>query len=355
MFKLGIIGAGSISERHIKAYKQIPECTVKAIADINTSLATERAKEFNIKDVYSDYKELLNDDDIDAVVIATPTFTHKSIVIDALKKGKHVLCEKPPAMNADEVKECKMAEKASGKLLMFAFVTRFRSQLEYLKKYIDSGKMGKIICAECFRVERCAGSESWFASREMGGGYLIDSAIHELDNALYLMGYPKPLAVIASQSFANGDLYERLNGTKSVYHSRDLNKYKRTVESAISGLITLENGASIYVKTAPILNSVTTGTYVEISGEKAGARLEPFANIQKDRLKMIELTDDNYLVESNPILSEPDLFLKQASHFVDCCTNGTECISKTGEAIILMDIIRALYKSADTNQPVLFK
>ena len=355
MFNVAIIGAGSISERHIIGLQKNPDCFVKAIADLNLELANQRAKEFNIKNSYSDYKELLKDDEIDAVIVATPTFTHKEIIIDALRSGKHVMCEKPPAMNGDEVRECEAEAKKSGKLLMFAFVTRFRNQLQMLKKYIDSGKMGKIISAECHRVNRCLGSDGWFIRREKGGGCLIDSAIHELDNVLYLMGYPKPIAVIASQSFANGDLYERFNGEKYGYRSKDVNKYERNIESAISGFVTLDGGASIYIKSATMLNAVNPGVYIDISGEKAGARLEPAASQPADKRKLLELSDDNYFIESSPLVADQnplELFKEQTDHFVNCCVNGEESICKSGDAAILMDIISALYKSADTNQPV---
>ena len=97
MLNIGIIGAGHISTQHIEAYNGIDGCKVKAISDLNKLLARERAQEYGICNVYTNYKELLKDESIDAISIATPTFTHKDIVIDALCAGKNVLCEKPPA------------------------------------------------------------------------------------------------------------------------------------------------------------------------------------------------------------------------------------------------------------------
>ena len=206
MLRVGIIGAGHISESHIKAYQANGNCEIKAIADMNEKYAQERAKEFGIEKAYSDYRDILKDESIDAVSIATPTFTHKDIVIEALNSGKNVLCEKPPALNADEVRECEEAAKKSGKLLMFAFVCRFKVQTQFLKKYIEEGRMGKFVSAECVRVSRCSGSQAWFASRAKGGGVLRDAAIHEIDSILYLMGYPKPKLVVANQNFFNKDL-----------------------------------------------------------------------------------------------------------------------------------------------------
>lgn len=354
MLKIGIIGAGSISECHLDAYANNNNCEIVSIADINIELAHDRAKKYGIKNIYADYKELLQDECVDAVSIVTPTFTHKDIVIDALKSGKHVLCEKPPALTADEVRECQKAANESNKLLMFAFVCRFRSQVQYLKKYIDAGKMGKIVSAECGRVMRCIGSEGWFIRREKGGGCLIDGAIHELDNALYLMGYPKPKTVIASQTFVNGDLFGKMNSAKFCWESKDLNKYERNIESAISAFVTLDNGASLYIKAANTLNSVAPGVWVDVCGEKSGARIDAFANDKKGTLDILEITDDYYFSETSPILDKVNIYEAEITHFVDCCVNKTECICKIDEAVTLMEIINAAYKSAESGLPVIF-
>ncbi len=350
MLNVGIIGAGHISESHIKSYMENGNCVIRAIADLNLKNAQNRAREFGIENAYSDYMEILNDESIDAVSVATPTFTHKDIVIAALKSGKNVLCEKPPALNAAEVIECVEAAKKSGKLLMYGLVLRFRPQIQFLKKYIDDGKMGRFVSAECVRVERCSGMQSWFNDRAKGGGILRDEAIHEIDNILYLMGYPKPKAVVANQCFMNKDLPKKFgyDGWKSY----DTNKYDNNVESSIEGFVTLDNGASIRVKAAPILNAVKAERYVDISGEKAGVRIQ--SGISGDNaLKLLEV-GDNCFLETVPVLEKKIPFRQQINHFVDCCLNGAECICKLEQVVALMQIIDAMYESADTCKPVIF-
>ena len=91
MFKIGIIGAGTITQKHITAYQANPLCEVVSIADINPEQAQKTANEFGIKNVYTDYHDILNDESIDAVSIATPTFTHKGIAIYAIKAHKYIL------------------------------------------------------------------------------------------------------------------------------------------------------------------------------------------------------------------------------------------------------------------------
>lgn len=350
MLKVGIIGAGHISESHIKAYQANGNCEIKAIADLNLKNAQERAKEFGIEKAYSDYRDLLKDESIDAVSIATPTFTHKGIVIDALNSGKHILCEKPPALNADEVRECVEVAKKSGKLLMYAFALRFRAQTQYLKKYVEAGKMGAFVSAECVRVERCSGSQGWFANRSKGGGTLRDGCIHELDNILYIMGYPKPKMIVANQSFINRDLPKTLGDEG--WKSYDTNTYDNDTESSIEGFIVLDNGASIHVKASCVLNIIHEDRFLEISGEKAGARIERGIAGSHD-LKLVEI-GDNCFVENVPLLEKKSPFPEQINHFVDCCLNETECICKPEEAVMLMQIIYAMYESADTGKPIIF-
>lgn len=354
MLNIGIIGAGSISEYHIGPYLNTGKCRVKAIADINIDFAEKRAKQFGIEDVYSDYRELLKDESIDAVSIVTPTFTHKEIMTEAIKAGKHILCEKPPALNAQETKECCELAKKSDKVIMYGLVCRFGSHLQFLKEYADSGKMGKIMTVEAQRIERCSQINGWFTNKKMsGGGPLIDAVIHELDSALYVMGYPKPKVVVGYTSDINKDLPSRIKGSNSGWMPADTSlKVTRDVENVASGYVTFENGSTLFVKTSTVLNTVSQGTFVEFCGEKAGAILRPFT--AGNELELMD-TSENYIREFKPLLDKKDIFQEQISHFVDCCTNGTKCMSTLDEVVRLMEIIDAIYKSAETGMPVIFE
>ena len=350
---IGIIGAGSISEYHIEALKLNNDCRVCAISDLNIDLAKSKAEKYNIEKVFSDYNEMLKDESIDAVSIVTPTFTHKRIITDALNAGKHILCEKPPALNADEVKECADLAKKVGKVLMFAFVCRFRSQMQYMKKLADEGKLGRPISGEAVRMHRCDHTNGWFLNKsKAGGGPLIDAVIHELDAVLYLMGYPQPKSVHGFTSDVNKDLPQKVQGEKNGWMSADNTSYERDVENVASGFITFENGAYVFVKTSTILNVVEESTYIELECEKTGVRMEPFTKGKE--LRLIRCTDDYFLKEENPALEDADIFYEEMKHFIDCCNNKTECICKNEEAVMLMKIIDAIYKSAETGETIYF-
>jgi predicted dehydrogenase len=98
--KVGIIGTGNLAELHMKAYRKNPDVEIVAVCDFNLERAKQRAEQFGAKEVYQDYKDMLSKSDIDAVSVITWNNTHAEITVNALNAGKHVLCEKPPALNA---------------------------------------------------------------------------------------------------------------------------------------------------------------------------------------------------------------------------------------------------------------
>ena len=278
---------------------------------------------------------------------------YKDIIIEALKCGKHVICEKPPTRTAREAIECMEAAKKYDKVLMYTFVRRFSAEVQYLKKYAEAGKFGQFVCAEAARISRCSSPGGWMLDKEKVGGALLDSAIHEIDSVLYIMGYPKVKSVTGFSSSVNGDLPDRIQGISGGYKTADKTATTRTIDSATSGYVIFENGASLYIKSGSILNAVDPGDYIEIIGEKAGAKIDK--KLPDDKLRMIEITDDNYFREVVPKVGKVAGVPAEIAHFIDCCTNGTECICKTEDAVAVMKIIDAIYESAETGKTIYFE
>lgn len=351
MLRVGIIGAGSISQKHINAYKQNPHVEITAIADLNETLAKERAEAFGIKHYYTDYKMILNDDEIDAVSIVTPTFTHCTVAVEALKAGKHVLCEKPPALTVEETKLIVDTAKEAGKQIMFGFIVRFNLRTTFLKNHIDAGNMGQLYHAEIMRLRRYNTIGGWFQDKtKSGGGELMDGTIHQIDQVMYLMGYPKVKEVMGFTTTINNDLAGKINGQRSGYASMDVNKYERTIESMSSGYVALDNGAHIYIKSGNISYSVNEGSYIDLLGKDGGARLE------NGELTLVS-NMHTYMTESKPIIKDPvgTPFEPEINHFVDCCIHNTPCICEDWQAIELMKIIEGIYKSATTGKSVRYE
>ena len=145
--RIGIIGCGGIANgKHMPALKKLSNVEMVAFCDIIEEKAVKAAKEYGIEgaQVYTDYKQLLERKDIDVVHVLTPNKQHSFITVDALESGKHVMCEKPMAINSAEAKKMLDAAKRTGKKLTIGYQGRFRPDSMYLKKACENGDVGEI-------------------------------------------------------------------------------------------------------------------------------------------------------------------------------------------------------------------
>ena len=188
----GILSTAGIAQKElIPAFKRATNAVVTAIATgSGIEKANEVAERFSIEKTYDSYEKLLADPDIDAVYIPLPNHLHKKWVIEAAKSGKHILCEKPAAINADEVREMEEACKKHGVLFLEAFMYQFHPQHERVKQIIDSGEIGEVSYMQAgfsFYLDEGRRTNSIKMSDEKGGGSIYDVGcygIHSLRNIL---------------------------------------------------------------------------------------------------------------------------------------------------------------------------
>lgn len=192
--RFGIIGGGMAGPLHAGALRDLPEdAEMVAFCDVNEELAHKFAAEYNIPNVYTDYKEMLKRDDIDAVCVVTPPFLHEEMVCAAAKAGKHVMCEKPISVNcvaADNmIKTCEECGVKFGVIFMY----RCMDQAKLIKDAIDEGRLGKLLAVDisgkCFRSNEYYASGAWRGTwKGEGGGSLISQTVHFIDLMIYLVG-----------------------------------------------------------------------------------------------------------------------------------------------------------------------
>ncbi|MFA7406254.1 MAG: Gfo/Idh/MocA family oxidoreductase [Anaerolineaceae bacterium] len=191
---IGIIGAGKIVRvRHLPEIKSNPLARIAAICDVVEARAKEMALEYDCK-AYFDYRQMLLDPGIDAVIVAATNTTHAEMSIAALQAGKHVLCEKPMATSLSDARKMLDAAKASGKQLMIAQNQRLEPAHVKAKEIIQSGELGKILSfTTIFGHPGCEywaidGKNTWFFRSESAGmGVLGDLAVHKLDLMRFLL------------------------------------------------------------------------------------------------------------------------------------------------------------------------
>lgn len=342
--RIGVIGAGGIAALHLNSYYNNPNAEVIALCDKNIEAANAKAKQFNIPNTYENIHQLLQRDDIDAVSITTPNWTHTELSISALNAGKHVLCEKPPSLNTEGVVRMVECAKKNNRLLMFGFEGKFAEKIRYTRVMSQNGFFGELYYVKASYIRRCGNPGGWFATKELsGGGPLIDLGVHMLDLCLHLMDNPKPISVFANTYNKFGDR-SKLKGV-DWYKTRNYHESKFDVENLAVALIKFSNGASLFIESSFDLHTKGKDemVHLDIYGDKAGARIDPGYEIFTEK--------DDYLIDYKPVLDDDtinwDVCLnKEVDHFVDCIANETVCMFPAEDVIPVMRIIDAIYQSS---------
>jgi myo-inositol 2-dehydrogenase/D-chiro-inositol 1-dehydrogenase len=184
--KLGVIGTGRIGKVHIATLVQsVPQAEVVTIADVNTDSASDVAKSFGISSVFSNYMDVINNPDVEAVIICSPTDTHARYIVDAAKAGKHIFCEKPVDLSLEVIKGALDAVKRSGVKLMVGFNRRFDPNFLKIKQLVLDGKIGDPHILKITSRDPAPPPAEYSA---VSGGMFMDMTIHDFDMARYMTG-----------------------------------------------------------------------------------------------------------------------------------------------------------------------
>ena len=347
--KVAVIGCGGISGVHLDAYAKNPKVELYALCDIDEKQVNKRGDEYGVSRRYLDCETMLRElPEIDAVSVCTWNSAHAPCTIAALKAGKHVLCEKPMALNAKEAEEMMQAAKEAGKLLMIGFVRRFGNDCAILSDLIEDDQFGELYYAKATYLRRNGNPGGWFGDKSRsGGGPLIDLGVHVIDLTRYLMGNHQPVSVY-------GATFQKLFNRKEIkggvgYQSVSAGSNDVCdVEDAVTALIRFDNGSVISVEASFSLNLEHDKGDIEFFGTKAGAKLDPELKIfssMSNYMTNVQLTVPT-------ALSFGGLFENEINHFVDCLTEGIPCRNPAEDGVTLMKILDGIYESARTGHEV---
>jgi len=215
IYNIGIVGAGMIAEKHIVSFLKTNRAKIAWVADIKEEALVNVKEKYPIENITTDYRNLLNDSNVDAVIICTPPTIHKNVFIDAVAAGKNILVEKPLAMNLTDIDEMIEAERANPNLIISdcsARHSRLQPKYRKVKEIIDSGALGEIyfIHHNCIWRNSRAGIEyhptaKWFLNKALsGGGPLFDWGVYDLSFHLGILGDKPELAKIKNVMLKNG-------------------------------------------------------------------------------------------------------------------------------------------------------
>ncbi|MBE6884811.1 MAG: Gfo/Idh/MocA family oxidoreductase [Ruminococcaceae bacterium] len=352
---VGIIGCGGIANgKHMPSLAKLPNVRMVAFCDIILEKAEKAAAQYGVEGakVYTDYKELIADKDIEVVHVCTPNRSHSFITVDSLEAGKHVMCEKPMAKTYAEAKLMLEAAQRTGKKLTIGYQSRHRANSQYLKRAAEAGEFGEIYFAKAnARRRRAVPTWGVFLNEyEQGGGPLIDIGTHALDLTLWVMNNYKPKMVVGTVYKKLGDQTE----TANAWGDWDPKEY--TVEDSAFGFIVMENGATIELESSWALNTLDVEeATTSICGTLAGADMKDGLRINGVKYgKQYTETPDlsaGGVAFFDGVTADPSAI--EAKRWIDAVVNDTEVYTKPEEAIVVTQILEAIYESAKTGKPVM--
>jgi len=354
--KIGIIGAGGMSGYHTEGFRAAG-AEVAAMADVSLAAADKTAKRLGIAKTYGSVEDMLAKEQLDAVSVITPNKFHCPLALQALKTGKHVFCEKPPALNAAEMAEMAAAAKAAGKTLMFNFNNRARPESYAMKQYLDAGCLGRINSAQALWIRRTGipGFGGWFTTKALSGGGPVIDLLHMLDLALYFMDYPEPEWVMA----ATFDDFIADKTFKGPWGIPDAANGVTDVEAAAHGFVRFKSGQVLFFRNSWAEMNKREEVSVTFQGTKAGGmvrRLFGRDGIDSTGEDACELyTHEHGRAVNRSLITDADETMgrvRSAQNFVLAVEGKEAPLNTTCQALTLMKIIDAAYASAKGGQPV---
>ena len=354
--KVAIVGAGGMLEYHAAGFQQAGG-EIVAIADVNAEAAAKAASSYGSAASFGSVDEMLSQADCDAVSIIVPNKFHAPLAIQCLNAGKHVFCEKPPALNASEVESMIAAADSAGKQLMFNFNNRARPESYEIQKLIADGTIGKINSAQSKWIRRTGipGFGGWFTTKALSGGGPVIDLLHMIDLAMYFMGYPEPKHVLANTF----DEFIDDKSFKGPWGIPDQEDGVTDVEAAAHGFVTFATGQvlSLQVSWAEMVKREEVS--VVFQGTQAGGKIERL--FEEDGIDDTALdTCEIYYQDAGKSINKmieveecPDMGrARSAANFVATITGDEKPLNTPQQALSLMKVIDAIYQSAASGQPV---
>lgn len=353
--KAGIVGCGGIANaKHLPAIRKNGHFEAVAFCDLIEERAVKAKEEYGTPDarVYTDYQELIKED-LDVVYVLTPNNAHAPVTIAALKAGKHVMCEKPMAKTYAEAKAMVETSERTGKILTIGYQSRYRGDSAYLKQACENGDLGEIYYAKAHAVRRRA-VPTWgvfLDAEKQGGGPLIDIGTHALDLTLWMMDNYEPEMVM-------GSVYRKLADQKDQGNDwGDWDPAIFTVEDSAFGFVKMKNGATIVLESSWALNTLDTReAQTTLCGTKAGADMA-------DGLRINRIKYGRQCMEKPNLHAGGAAFFEGKSEdaqdveqrvFYNAIVNGGPLTVEPRQAMVVTQILEAIYESGKTGKPVYF-
>ncbi len=339
---VAIIGCGRIANQaHLPALSKMEDVRIKYACDLIPEKAEAVVESFGAEQAIVDYKVALADPEVLAVYVLTPNYAHYTVTMDALRAGKHVLCEKPITVNYALSSEMAAEAEKQGKILNIGVCNRFHESVCRLAKMNEEGKFGKLYHIYCsFRSHRSIpGLGGAFTTKsQSGGGVLIDWGIHFLDLILYILGG-------ATLKTVSANTYSEMAKDMKAYRytgmwaedTADIENGINDVDDFVTGFIRTDK-ASISFNGAWAQNIEHSEMFIDFLGDKGGARLDyggHFSFFGED------------LSSERPEFEIPNMYYEEDIDFLDACITGRKNKAHIDNILESAKLLDTIYRSAE--------
>ena len=347
--KVGVIGCGFQGSLHVECLRALEDVEVVAVCDTDSSRLDEVGSAHQVAHRHTDYREMLERNDLDLVTVCTMPVHHMRMTVDAFATGAHVLCEKPLALDAAEGREMLRAAAAADRMLGIGFNMRFTPNAQVIKHQIDSGVLGRPLYTHAWAK---ASQIPWWGEhyrKELsGGGALAATAVHFLDLALWFAGFPKPVSASASAA----QVFPAKRGPTAPDAATSV---RYNVDDLLSAHLRFEDGYWMTLQGSWIDNipshadgSPSWDYSLDAIGEAAQAVFDP-PSIRGERDgEIIELLPPETVSD----VSFPPSVAALIADTVDAIRTGREAPVTGEQALVTQVITDAVYESASTGAEV---
>lgn len=328
--KVGVIGLGGIAQLvHLPILSKLDNVQLVSLAEINKNRLKSVGEKYSSASQYTNYKEMLVKEELDAIIISTPTDTHEKIAIDCLESKKNILIEKPAARNLKETKEIASTAKKVKKIAMVGMNSRFRPDTMLLRSIVNSGELGELFYINCSWLRKKSSLQKWFINKNLsGGGVIIDLGIVILDLALWMLG--DNIESVSVQKYDHA---------------------KNGIEDCAVGIIRFSTGEVVNFEVSWEIPSHTDSFNLLVHGTKGSVCLNPFRIFKRSESLNIDYSPNKSANVQNLFRKSYENELK---HFIGTIREGTALISSVDESLSRMKLLESIYKSAETKKEIRF-
>lgn len=340
--RICIVGMG-IGRSNGRGFINAPRCRIVALCDLVKERMVEFAREMpDPVKMYTDYHQMVKDDEIDAVFVGTPNQYHVPVAMAAIQNDKHVMVTKPLSDSTEAARELVSVAESSGVVNMMSLSTRFGPEVRYLGKAVNDGELGEIYYARTRSIRR-SGIPSWsLGFVQKGGGAFRDMGVHVLDAAWWLLGMPRPLSVcgVAGAKFGpfGRGYWDFAEPPIEMVDNFAADDYA-------GGFIRFENGTGLQVESFWASHQPNE-LQIELFGTGAGARLEPLT-----LYRTVHGAPQDTAVNLPP-RDRSLVWTDIAKHFAACILDGIECDTPLRHGLIVQEMMEALLESAATGAEI---